>query len=494
MDVIVTDKGDHPRTDLGPADFEILEDGQPQPITHFARGFTAGPVGRPPRPQAPGIAAFPDEGTPRGPPPRARRRRLPPRGPGPRHREEGAPPASSTGRSSPATRWRWSRRAGAWARSSSSRPTATCCDAPWSGCGCRTDPSAPRRTFPRLTRLPGRADRRPATRKPSTWPCRSSWPRSPPAGQDENAQMRAEQRIRTMARADRLPDRQPHVPDPRLARAPRSRGLTPLRGRKVVALFSGGFFLGSDRQSSRRDLEVIADAAMRAGVVIYTVDARGLVATPAIGDASVGRKLRHHDEPRGARADRAPGDGGGPRRHERPRRGHRWPRPVQSQRPGRRPEAGPRGQRELLPSGLRAAGLSAGRTLSEDRSPGPGPLRAARPYRERLPARRPPRGRRRRRGATDRLDPGRGRGPTAPDGARLLVPASRSSRGPRRGLHGHERRAMWSWSRPSSMRRVSTSTPPRTVERRPPLDLVGTRRRREGQGRRASSATGWSSA
>jgi hypothetical protein len=66
------------------------------------------------------------------------------------------------------------------------------------------------------------------------------------------------------------------------------RGLSPLRGRKVVALFSGGFFLGSDRQPSRRDLEVIADAAMRSGVVVYAVDARGLVATRAIGDASVG--------------------------------------------------------------------------------------------------------------------------------------------------------------------------------------------------------------
>jgi hypothetical protein len=64
-------------------------------------------------------------------------------------------------------------------------------------------------------------------------------------------------------------------------------GLLPLRGRKVVALFSGGFFLGSDRRSSRRDLEVIAHSAARSGVVVYAIDARGLVATPAIGDARV---------------------------------------------------------------------------------------------------------------------------------------------------------------------------------------------------------------
>ncbi len=59
------------------------------------------------------------------------------------------------------------------------------------------------------------------------------------------------------------------------------RGLLPLRGRKGVALFSSG-------QSSRRDLQVIADAAARSGVVLYTIDARGLVATSAIGDARVG--------------------------------------------------------------------------------------------------------------------------------------------------------------------------------------------------------------
>src|SRR2546428_12406548 len=66
------------------------------------------------------------------------------------------------------------------------------------------------------------------------------------------------------------------------------RGLLPLRRRKVVTLFSSGFFLGPERQSSRRDLQVIADAAARSGVVLYTIDARGLVATPAIGDARVG--------------------------------------------------------------------------------------------------------------------------------------------------------------------------------------------------------------
>jgi VWFA-related protein len=50
-----------------------------------------------------------------------------------------------------------------------------------------------------------------------------------------------------------------------------------LPGRKVVFLISDGFFL-NDRQSGSRDrLKRITDAAGRAGVVIYTLDARGII-------------------------------------------------------------------------------------------------------------------------------------------------------------------------------------------------------------------------
>jgi hypothetical protein len=41
LDVVVTDGKDRPIIDLGPEAFEVLEDGRPRPITHFAPGFEA---------------------------------------------------------------------------------------------------------------------------------------------------------------------------------------------------------------------------------------------------------------------------------------------------------------------------------------------------------------------------------------------------------------------------------------------------------------------
>jgi len=64
------------------------------------------------------------------------------------------------------------------------------------------------------------------------------------------------------------------------------RSLRPLPGRKVLVLLSDGFFLGGSRNSKHYDLRRLTDAATRAGVVIYSIDARGLVATPPGGDAS----------------------------------------------------------------------------------------------------------------------------------------------------------------------------------------------------------------
>jgi VWFA-related protein len=50
-----------------------------------------------------------------------------------------------------------------------------------------------------------------------------------------------------------------------------------LPGRKVIFLISDGFYL-NDRQSNARDrIKRITDAAGRAGVVIYTLDARGII-------------------------------------------------------------------------------------------------------------------------------------------------------------------------------------------------------------------------
>lgn len=65
------------------------------------------------------------------------------------------------------------------------------------------------------------------------------------------------------------------------------RGLKELPGRKVIALLSDGFLLGGFREGRQYDVRRITDAATRAGVVIYSIDARGLVAIPPSMDASV---------------------------------------------------------------------------------------------------------------------------------------------------------------------------------------------------------------
>lgn len=62
--------------------------------------------------------------------------------------------------------------------------------------------------------------------------------------------------------------------------------LRELPGRKVVVLMSDGFLLGGQRNGVHFDLRRITDAATRAGVVIYSLDARGLMAMPETMDAS----------------------------------------------------------------------------------------------------------------------------------------------------------------------------------------------------------------
>jgi VWFA-related protein len=64
------------------------------------------------------------------------------------------------------------------------------------------------------------------------------------------------------------------------------RSLRDLPGRKMLVLLSDGFYLGGNIANKVYDLRRITDAATRAGVVIYSVDARGLIATPLGGDAS----------------------------------------------------------------------------------------------------------------------------------------------------------------------------------------------------------------
>lgn len=64
------------------------------------------------------------------------------------------------------------------------------------------------------------------------------------------------------------------------------RRLSQLPGRKVMVLLSDGFFTKNLAVMSAYDLRRITDAATRAGVVIYSVDARGLVAKPTLGSAA----------------------------------------------------------------------------------------------------------------------------------------------------------------------------------------------------------------
>ena len=65
------------------------------------------------------------------------------------------------------------------------------------------------------------------------------------------------------------------------------RGLSGLSGRKTLFLISDGFLTGlAARGGGGFDLRRIADAGTRAGVVIYSLDTRGLVATPPAASAS----------------------------------------------------------------------------------------------------------------------------------------------------------------------------------------------------------------
>jgi VWFA-related protein len=64
------------------------------------------------------------------------------------------------------------------------------------------------------------------------------------------------------------------------------RSLRQLTGRKLLVLLSDGFLLGGNSSSQIHEIQRITDAATRSGVVIYSIDARGLIVTVSGGDAS----------------------------------------------------------------------------------------------------------------------------------------------------------------------------------------------------------------
>jgi VWFA-related protein len=76
------------------------------------------------------------------------------------------------------------------------------------------------------------------------------------------------------------------------------RSVRVLPGRKSVILLSDGFFLGGSQASNYYDLRQITDAATRAGMMIYALDARGLVTSAA----DVSQPGFGNEQPPGARA------------------------------------------------------------------------------------------------------------------------------------------------------------------------------------------------
>lgn len=64
------------------------------------------------------------------------------------------------------------------------------------------------------------------------------------------------------------------------------RNLKDLQGQKLLILVSDGFYLGGTSASKVYDIRRVTDAATRSGVVIYSIDSRGLIATLGFGDAS----------------------------------------------------------------------------------------------------------------------------------------------------------------------------------------------------------------
>src|SRR6185437_9434114 len=62
-----------------------------------------------------------------------------------------------------------------------------------------------------------------------------------------------------------------------------------ISGRKLLFLISDGFFIDTRNSDTTARLRMVTSAAARAGVVIYSIDARGLIAT--LDDAGVRKPI-----------------------------------------------------------------------------------------------------------------------------------------------------------------------------------------------------------
>jgi len=290
LDVVVTDRDGRAVTDLGPESFELLEDGQPRPISHFVPGFTLVP-------RAPG--STPSVATPGTAPPTAPAEAAVPLA---RHivmavDDYHLEPADlpfvtqalrrfideQLGAGDQAMVVAASGSLGALQQFTADREVlrhAVDRIRPQS----RSYRPSPL-DIPRITEYQAELIEA-GDREALSMAVEEIMASAPGTQQSASWQERYEQRVRLMAR--QIVASTAHVTSLTLSALDGLvQGLRPIRGRKVVAFFSGGFFLGSARETGRHEMQKVADAAARSGVVFYTIDSRGLTSTAPIANAAL---------------------------------------------------------------------------------------------------------------------------------------------------------------------------------------------------------------
>jgi VWFA-related protein len=256
VEAVVTDSRGNPAADLARDDFEVLEDGRPQPITHFSRRATA----RAARPAA------------AGPPPESASRRLLIAvddlhlAPASLSRARAAVRAFLEAQAPPDEPVGLLATSGSFAASEPFTADRALIlraldrIAPWDRS--TTDDREP----PRLTRY--QADLIDRGDRGALDAAMGEIRRDDPGSLENVARMRAEAKARAIVAETR---RFTRLTLTTLRAVVQS--LAGLSGRKVLVLVSDGFYMGELGQD---DLRAITAAATRAGVVVYAIDARGI--------------------------------------------------------------------------------------------------------------------------------------------------------------------------------------------------------------------------
>ena len=130
--------------------------------------------------------------------------------------------------------------------------------------------------------------------------------------------------------------------------------LAGIPGRKALVEFTGG--ITQTGEENRAELRAVTDAANRADVSIYSIDARGMFATPPGGDVTVERRDRNFDVQRRIRLppDRSARGFARHACHALDRHGRQGI--FRSRRSERRLPEDPAGQQRILPGRLRSPG------------------------------------------------------------------------------------------------------------------------------------------